>query len=57
MNAAAEERWTVRQLDHQIATFYRERLLSTKSEKRDAIRAEIQRTEPATPADDFIKDP
>lgn len=57
MNAAAEERWTVRQLDHQIATFYRERLLSTRSEKRDAIRAEIQRTEPATPADDFIKDP
>lgn len=57
MNAAAEEHWTVRQLDHQIATFYRERLLATKSEKRDAVRAEIQRTEPATPADDFIKDP
>ena len=32
MRAAAEEHWTVRQLDHQIATFYRERLLSSQGE-------------------------
>ena len=32
MNAAADERWTSRQLDHQIATFYRERLLSSQGE-------------------------
>ena len=57
MHAAAEERWTVRQLDHQIATFYRERLLSSQGEKRELIRSEIQRSEPVTSADDFIKDP
>ena len=32
MNAAADERWTSRQLDHQIATLYRERLLSSQGE-------------------------
>ena len=57
MSAAAEEHWTVRQLDHQIATFYRERLLSSQGEKRELIRSEIQRSEPVTAADDFIKDP
>lgn len=57
MNAAAVERWTVRQLDHQIATFYRERLIATREECREAIRGEIRRSEPATAADDFIKDP
>lgn len=57
MNAAAVERWTVRQLDHQIATFYRERLIATREEGREAIRGEIRRSEPATAADDFIKDP
>ena len=44
MNAAADERWTSRQLDHQIATFYRERLLSSQGEKRELIRSEIQPT-------------
>ena len=38
MNAAADEHWTSRQLDHQIATFYRERLLSSQGEKRELIR-------------------
>ena len=57
MKAAVEEHWTVRQLDHQIATFYRERLLSSQGEKRELIRSEIQRSEPVTAADDFIKDP
>ena len=40
MNAAADERWTSRQLDHQIATFYRERLLSSQGEKRELIRSD-----------------
>lgn len=44
MNAAADERLTSRQLDHQIATFYRERLLSSQGEKRELIRSEIQPT-------------
>lgn len=57
MNAAADEHWTSRQLDHQIATFYRERLLSSKGEKRELVRTEIQRSEPVKVADDFIKDP
>ena len=57
MNAAADEHWTSRQLDHQIATFYRERLLSSQGEKRELIRSEVRRSEPATAADDFIKDP
>ena len=55
MNAAADEHWTSRQLDHQIATFYREPLLSSQGEKHELIRTEIQRSEPAA-ADDFIKD-
>ncbi|MDM8300267.1 DUF1016 N-terminal domain-containing protein [Collinsella tanakaei] len=33
MNAAADEHRTSRQLDHQIATFYRERLLSSQGVK------------------------
>lgn len=57
MNEAAENRWTSRQLDHQIATFYYERLLAVQEDKRDAIRAEIRNSEPATAADAFIKDP
>lgn len=57
MDIAAEEHWTVRQLDHQIATCYRERVMAAQGEKRETIRAEIQSSEPATPADKFIKDP
>lgn len=57
MHAAAEDGWSVRQLDHQIATFYYERLLKTDESKRDAIQGEIQSSEPATAADMFIKDP
>lgn len=57
MNAAADDHWTSRQLDHQIATFYQERLLATQEDKRDKIRSEIQKSEPRTAADAFIKDP
>lgn len=57
MHAAAQDGWTVRQLDHQVATLYYERLLKTEKSGEDAIRTEIQSSEPATAADAFIKDP
>lgn len=57
MHAAAQDGWTVRQLDHQIATFYYERLLKTSVEKLSRIRGEIQSSELKTLADLLIKDP
>ena len=57
MRAAARDGWTARQLDHQIATFYYERLLKTDESKRETIRHEIQSSEPTTAADVFTKDP
>lgn len=57
MHAAAQDGWTVRQLGHQIATFYYERLLKTSEDKRANIQSEIQSSEPKTSADLLIKDP
>ena len=49
VRSAVEERWTVRQLDRQIHSFYYERLLATRAERKDE--------EPSTKADGILKDP
>lgn len=57
VRSAVEERWTVRQLDRQIHSFYYERLLATRAEGKDEVRQEIQNLEPPTKADGILKDP
>ena len=57
VRSAVEERWTVRQLDRQIHSFYYERLLATRMEGRGKVRQEIQQLEPPTKADGILKDP
>ena len=52
--SAVEERWTVRQLDRQIHSFYYERLLATRAERKDEVRQEILNLEPSTKADSKI---
>lgn len=54
---AAEEGWTVRQLDRQIHSSYYERLLSTREDQRDVVRKEVKMLEPCTKADSVLKDP
>lgn len=57
VRSAVEERWTVRQLDRQIHSFYYERLLATRAEGRGKVRQEIQQLKPPTKADGILKDP
>lgn len=57
MNAAAEGKWTVRQLDRQIATFCYERILNASDQSRAAAQKEVTDSELPTPGDAFIKDP
>ena len=57
VRSAVEERWTVRQLDRQIHSFYYERLLATRAERKDEVRQEILNLEPSTKADGILKDP
>lgn len=57
VRSAVEERWTVRQLDRQIHSFYYERLLATRAKGRGKVRQEIQQPEPPTKADGILKDP
>ncbi|WP_080799384.1 PDDEXK nuclease domain-containing protein [Arabiibacter massiliensis] len=57
VRSAIEERWTVRQLDRQIHSFYYERLLPTRAEGKDKVRQEIRQLEPPTRADGILKDP
>lgn len=56
-HAAAEEGWTVRQLDRQIHSSYYERLLATQEDRRDIVRKEVKALEPRTRADSVLKDP
>ncbi|MBX9034136.1 PDDEXK nuclease domain-containing protein [Gordonibacter massiliensis (ex Traore et al. 2017)] len=57
VRSAVEERWTVRQLDRQIHSFYYERLLATRAKGKDKVRQEVQQLEPPTKADGILKDP
>jgi predicted nuclease of restriction endonuclease-like (RecB) superfamily len=52
-----ESRWTVRQLERQIDSFFYERLLATQQSGRKAVSNEINTLEPKTGADCIIKDP
>jgi len=52
-----ESNWSVRQLERQITTFYYERLLATQKESQEAVKGEIQKTEPKTDPDYILKDP
>ena len=57
LKECAESKWSVRQLERQITTFYYERLLATQKEGQEAVRGEIQKTEPKTDPDYILKDP
>ena len=48
MYEAVDQRWTVRQLDREIHSFYHERLLATREEGRESVRREVKELEPAT---------
>ena len=48
-------KWSTRQLERQINSFYHDRLLSSR--KKSLVRAEIKKLEPASAPDDIIKDP
>lgn len=58
MNECADANWSTRQLERQINTMFRERLLVTQEEHRPDVAAEIQTTEPgAMQPEDLIRDP
>ena len=57
MREAVDQRWTVRQLDREIHSFYCERLLATREERRESVRQEVKVLEPPTKADGLLKDP
>ncbi|MEI3229927.1 MAG: PDDEXK nuclease domain-containing protein [Gordonibacter pamelaeae] len=57
MREAVDQRWTVRQLDREIHSFYYERLLATREEGRESVRQEVKVLEPPTKADGLLKDP
>ena len=48
------QRWSVRQLERNINSFYYERLLSSQEKKKELV---TQKSFEKTPAKDFIKDP
>lgn len=56
MREAVDQRWTVRQLDREIHSFYYERLLATREGGRESVRQEVKQLEPATEADGLLKD-
>lgn len=55
MNECADARWSTRQLERQINTMFRERLLASKN--KDTVSAEIQASAPALSPKDIIRDP
>ncbi|MEG1493961.1 MAG: PDDEXK nuclease domain-containing protein [Gordonibacter sp.] len=57
LREAVDQRWTVRQLDREIHSFYFERLLATRAEGKDSVRQEVKELEPITKADGLLKDP
>jgi len=57
LKECAENGWSSRQLERQITTFYYERLLATQKEGQEAVKGEIQKTEPKTDPDYILKDP
>lgn len=55
MNECADSRWSTRQLERQINTVFRERLLASKD--KEAVTQEIQKSAPARRPEDIIRDP
>ena len=55
MNECADSRWSTRQLERQINTLFRERLLSSRD--KEAVSAEVQHTAPPKRPEDIIHDP
>ena len=55
MQEAAKAQWSTRQLEHQINSFFYERLLSSKN--KEQVAEEIQTLEPAKKPEDVIRNP
>ena len=55
MNECADSRWSTRQLERQINTMFRERLLASKD--KEAVTQEIQKSAPARRPEDIIPRP
>ena len=55
MNECAESHWSTRQLERQINTMFRERLLASKD--KEVVATEIQKSAPAKRPEDIIRDP
>lgn len=55
MDECIANRWSTRQLERQINSFYYERILSSRNKK--SVRAEIEKLEPALRPEDIVKDP
>ena len=55
MNECADSRWSTRQLERQINTMFRERLLASKD--KEAVTQEIEKSAPARRPEDIIRDP
>ena len=55
MNECADSRWSTRQLERQINTMFRERLLASKD--KETVVQEIQKSAPAHRSEDIIRDP
>ena len=52
-----ENKWSVRQLDRQVHSFYYERLIATQDEYKNDVRNEIQTLEEGIKPQDIIKSP
>ncbi|WP_165170590.1 YhcG family protein [Adlercreutzia sp. ZJ242] len=57
MSECAECNWSTRQLERQINSFYYERLLATREERRPEVIAEVFENEPPKRPEDIIRDP
>jgi predicted nuclease of restriction endonuclease-like (RecB) superfamily len=55
LTECVQSKWSTRQLERQINSFYYERLLASRDRK--PVRAEIQKLEPGPVPHDVIKDP
>lgn len=55
MNECADSNWSTRQLERQINTMFRERLLASRD--KEAVSSEIEMTAPAKRPEDVIRDP
>jgi len=57
LRECAESRWSTRQLERQINSFYYERMLAASEGDKEGVRNEIQTLEPKGEQDFILKDP